>query len=330
MIEPNAFIIGKTVIPWSAILIVFAILAWFFFAYSFAGEEKKDRIAVLCMLPLSILFSFFFCRLLYWYSNQSQYAGFGAALTSRSLTAFSLLGILPGIALSAGLIRLVKINDDLPGILDTFAAPTAALSGLFYLTCFFTSACRGKFTVTNPAFTRFPVSVITTDALGNEQYRFATFFAGFVLMSIVCALTLLFYVKYAKKKGATLCFFLLFYSAVQFILESTRYDAGYFPFNGFVSIIQIASVASIVGATVFYSITSVKRTGMRAVYPILWSSLLLCIGATGYLEYLVQRHGDMAGRIYPGMALSCLGMALIPALIFLSSKPKLQKNESKE
>jgi prolipoprotein diacylglyceryltransferase len=327
MFEPNAFILGKIVIPWSAILIVFAILAWFFFAYSFAGDKKKERIAVLCMLPLSIAFSFFFCRLLYWYSNQSQYPDFGAALFSTSLTAFSLLGILPGIALSAAILRLIKVCKSLPGLLDIFAAPTALLTALFYLTCFFGASCRGKYAITNPAFTRFPVAVISTDALGNEQYRFATFFAGFALMSIVCALTLLFYVKYAKKKGATLCFFLLFYSAVQFILESTRYDAGYFPFNGFVSIIQIASAAAIVGATIFYSITAVKETGMRALYPILWVSLLLCIGATGYLEYLVQRHGDMAGRIYPGMALSCLGMALIPAIIYFSSKPQTEIND---
>ena len=321
MTEPNAFIIGRIIIPWSTILIVFAILAWFFFAYSFAGEEKKERIAYLCMLPASIVLSFFFCRLLYWYSNQSQYPDFFAALKSTSLMAFSLLGILPGIAISAALIRLTGLSKNLPGMLDVFAAPTAFMSGLFYLTGFFSNSCRGKYAITNPVFTRFPFAVISTDALGNEQYRFATFFAGFVLMSAVSLLTFLFYTKHAKKKGATLAFFLLFYSAVQFILESTRYDAGYFPFNGFVSIIQIASAASIVGAAIFYSVTSIRKTGMRAVYPILWVALLLCIGATGYLEYLVQRHGDMAGSIYPGMALSCLGMALIPTMIFFSGKP---------
>ena len=319
MNEPKAFIIGTIEIPWSAILIVSAILAWFFFAYALGTKEKENRLTYLCLLPLSVGFSYFFARLLFWYSNQSQFESFPAALRMGGFCYFSLLGILPGIALGCVLLRVTALHKDLPGLLDSLAAPTAFVSGLFYLSCMFHSSCLGKFAIVNPAFTHFPIAVLSTDALGNEQYRFATYFAGFLLMSIVSVFCLLFYLKHDKKKGATLAFFLLFYSAVQFILESTRYDAGYFPFNGFVSIIQIASAACIVGAAVFYSIIAVKKTGMRALYPVLWASLLLCIGATGYLEYLVQRHGDKAGSIYFAMTFSCLGMAVIPLIIFLAA-----------
>ena len=318
--NPTALIIGKAEIPWNAILIVLTILAWFFFSYSLYGARVKNRIGLWLFLPLSVSLSYFFCRLFYWYSNQSQFENFSQALKSTNPATFSLLGLLPGIALSAVMIRLLQMNKNLPVFFDTLCAPTAFATGFFYLTCLFNTSCRGKHAIHNPAFMHFPIAIKSVDSLGNVEYRFATFLAGSILMCVIGIATLVFYFKNAKKKGATCAFFLLFYSAVQFVLESTRYDAGYFPFNGFVSIIQIFSAVCILGSLIFYSIISIGKTGFRAVYPVLWVAWLAAIGATGYLEYLVQRHGDKAGIIYLGMSLSCLCMAVIPLLVYESGK----------
>ena len=320
MISETALIIGKLQIPWNAILIGLTIPAWFFFSYSLYSARVKKSASFLLLFPLTVITSFFFCRLFYWYSNQSQFEGLFDALDSFNLAAFSLLGLLPGILIPALLLWAVRLIKKLPVLLDTLAAPTAFATGFFYLTCLFNNSCRAKFVIHHTAFQRFPVSVLSTDALGNIEYRFATFMAGFILMSLVGIFTLWFYFRNYKKEGATLAFFLLFYSAVQFILESTRYDACYFPFNGFVSIIQIVSAVCIAGSMIYYSILSVKKTGFRAVYPVLWFLHIAAIGATGYLEYLVQRHGDKAAMLYLFMSLSCFLMAFIPVIVYFCGK----------
>ena len=239
MMNPTAFIIDSFKLSWAAILIVIALLVWFCFSAAFYNGKKRRIGTLILILPLAVLFSAFIGRSVYWYSHQSGFHGYLDALKSTDLTAFSLLGILPGIVLACGIVRLLRLDKNLPGLLDCLSPGTASAVAILYLTCLYQPICRGKSIVTAPALLHLPVSFMNYNTQGEPEYRFASFFLGFLLMLVLSFVTASFYFRHRKEKGSTACFFLLFYSAAEFVIESTRYDAGYFPTNGFVSIIQI-------------------------------------------------------------------------------------------
>lgn len=317
-----AVISGKYEIPWAFIIIALSVISWFFFIGALYPSGKKGRGVLWLFLPLSVAFSFFFARLIYWYSHQSSFDGLYDALTTKDLSAFALLGILPGIVLASALLRPVRLVKDLPWFLDLISAPTLLALGMFSLTCIFSDACRGKTIITAPFFCRLPFSIASPNQQGDIEYRFATFFVGFLLLTILCFAGLAFYFRHKKQKGITAAFCLLLFSGAEFVLESTRYDAGYFPANGFVSILQIAAAVFIVGVTVYYSIFAKKKGSLIKTMIPFWILLLLFMGGTGYLEYLVQRHGDKAVPLHFAMCGTVLGMVAMPCIIFFLSMRK--------
>ena len=352
----TAFIIGNMEISWSTILFVLAIFAWFFFAASLYTNKKAKKAAVWIFFPLGTFFAMLLSRIVYWYSHQPQFDGLFDAIKSTDLSAFSILGVIPGLVLAAAVIRLMKLIPNLPGFLDSLSPATGLGCGLLYLTCLFNNSCRGKNLLTDPRFTKFPVGAVTMGDYGVE-YRTAIYLAAFVLMLLITGITLLLYHYNKKRRGITACYFLLFFSACEFIIDSARYDAGYFPFNGFVSILQIFGAVAIMGVTVYFSILTIKAANKKAkereikeamekesagkkrgagnrnrpieslenledkpsgfpkILILLWILQLAAFGATGYLEYLVQRHGDKAVGLYTLMSLSLFLMVLFPCLI---------------
>jgi prolipoprotein diacylglyceryltransferase len=267
-----------------------------------------------------VLFSFLFCRILYWYSHQSGFENLWAAITTKDLDTFSILGIIPGILLACVLVHLLKLNKNVPEMLDALAPGTAFGIGFLYLTCRYHQSCLGRMVITNENLMNLPIVSKAITSQGETEYRLAIYFFGFLAFFLIGILTTVFYLIHKTKKGCTACAFLLLFSSAELVLESARYDAGYLPFNGFVSIIQIVSAVCIAGSMIYYSILSVKKTGFRAVYPVLWFLHIAAIGATGYLEYLVQRHGDKAAMLYLFMSLSCFLMAFIPVIVYFCGK----------
>ena len=327
-----AIIIDHIEITWSAILMGLIIPAWFFFAmavYTADGKKSGKRVLALWVfLPFAILFSFLFCRILYWYSHQSRFDGLLNALSSTDLDTFSILGIIPGIVLSAAIVRWFKLSNNLAAMLDALAPATAFGMGFLYLTCRYHQSCLGRIVITDERLISLPIVSMAVTGQGEIEYRPAIYFAGFVSMMIIGILSTVFYYRHSagqknqKKQGATACFFLLFFSAAEFVLESARYDAGYFPFNGFVSIIQICVAAFILGVAIYFFIRAIKATGFKISYPFMLFGMLASMGLTGYLEYLVQRHGDKALIIYCGMSASCILMAVFPLILFYLGNKK--------
>ena len=315
MIESTAFIIGSFEISWAAIIIVAAVFVWFNLACALYKGESYRAAAIWVMTPFSIFFSAFFARVIYWYSHQPQFDGILDALKSKDLFAFSLLGLLPGIVLAALLIRLLRLNRSLPALLDALSPATAAAVSILYLICLFHPSCRGKMIIEKPFLQHLPVSYLNYNTQGEPEYRLATFFLGFLVMLILAIVTLVYYHQHRKTKGSTACFFICFYSAAEFVLESTRYDAGYFPTNGFVSIIQIFSAVCIFGVMIWHTVFRIRKKAWKGVFVLYWVGELLSMGATGFLEYWVQRHGDQAYYLHPLMCISCFAMALFPILM---------------
>lgn len=319
--NPVAVIIDNTEIRWDSILAILAIAAWWFRFHALYCANGGRRLAGWLFLPLALLFGSISSHLIYWYSHIEQFSSLKLLLTDLQIDHFSMLGILPGIVLAAALLRLVRAHKDLPAFLDALAPASAMGMGLLYLCCLFNQSCRGKFEVTFPQFQCLPFASPVAGAEGTE-YRFATFFVSFLFLLFTAHLCTMFYHARKEEKGATSCFFLMLFGAGQFILDSTRYDAEYFAFNGFVSILQIFTGLSFLGMGIGLGIRAVKRRGWHWYFVPLWLLLAGCMTAAGIMEYLVQRYADMHDTVYAFMGLSCLGMILFCYILYALGRKK--------
>ncbi|MBR3104664.1 MAG: prolipoprotein diacylglyceryl transferase [Lachnospiraceae bacterium] len=328
--EPISIIVGTTEIPWKSILLVLSVMAAFFLSYSLYTAHKGGRIGMWLWAPPAVFLSLFFCRALYWYCNREQYNDFSAAIRDYTPDGFAMLGIVPAVVLAAVFIRLIRLAKSLPAMLDAIAPGISLGMGLSYLMCLFDIRCRGKVVVSTPVFCHLPFSAPMTMPQGGVEYRFATFFIGFLVMLGIMKLCMEFYAARSEEKGCTAALFLLLYSASGFILDSTRYDAGYFPFNGFVSVLQIFAGLSILGLAIGFCVRLLKRRGFVWYVIPWWVAMLLSMGATGYLEYLVQRYGDRYLLLYSLMALSCLAMVLLVYVIYALGRKKAETVEETE
>ena len=325
--EPISVIVGTTEIPWKSILLVLSVLAAFFLSYSLYTAQKGGRIGMWLWAPPATFLSLFFCRILYWYCNHEQYNDFYAAMHDLSPDGFIMLGILPGVVLAAAFIRLIRLAKSLPAMLDAIAPGVSLGMGLAYLMCLFDIRCRGKVVVTTPVFCHLPFSAPMAMPQGGVEYRFATFFISFLVMLGIMKLCMEFYMARHEEKGCTAALFLLLYSASGFILDSTRYDAGYFPFNGFVSVLQIFAGLSILGLAIGFCVRMLKKRGFVWYVLPWWVAMLLSMGATGYLEYLVQRYGDRYLLWYSLMFISSLAMVLLVYVMYALGRDKAEAAE---
>ncbi len=324
MINPIAVYSGSTVLYWSAIIIGVGLLAALFMSLSLQVTGKGRLVSMLLFFPLALLFSVPLCRLLHWYCHQEQYAGLVRAMTDYSAGSYVLSAAIPGVWLAAFL--AAKLDDgDTAKLLDA-AAPGLALTIAFVrLSSLFNNACRSKIPVTSSVLQHLPFAAGITNSAGAVEYRFATFFAHFFILLLLCACVLKFYLKRrdipmkaGRSQGNTVAMFLLYYSASEFVMDSTRYDSSFLPINGFVSIVQILSAVCILALLVYYSVLSVRANGRRLWHWLLWVLWLILLAGIGMTEYLVQRHGDWYLSCYGGMAFCCLGLAVIVHRLYLS------------
>jgi len=124
--------------------------------------------------------------------------------------------------------------------------------------------------------------------------------------------------KSGSSDGNVARMFLLYYSAIEVVMDSTRYDSSFLRFNSFVSLVQIVGAVCIVALLVYYSIHSVKANGRKAYHFALWIAFVLVLGIAGGSEYMVQRHGNWYLGCYAVMSLSCYLMVKIIYRLYLS------------
>ncbi len=324
MMNPIAVYSGSTVLYWSAIIIGVGLLAALFMSTACQLTNRGRLVSMLLFFPLALLFSVPLCRMLHWYCHQEQYGGFIKAMTDYTAGSYVLSAAIPGVWLAAWI--AAKLDDgDTAKLLDA-AAPGIALAIAFIrLSSLFNSSCRSKIPVTTGFLQHLPLAAGITNSAGAVEYRFATFFAHFLLLVLLCVCTLSFFLKRrrvsmraGRHEGSAIFFFLLYYSASEFVMDSTRYDSSFLPINGFVSIVQIISATTILILLIYYSVLSVRANGRRVWQWILWCVWLAALAGIGWTEYLVQRHGDWYLSCYGAMALCCLVLALIVHRFYLS------------
>lgn len=281
----------------------------FFMACCSQAQIPVFRAAMAAFLAVAL--SLPLARLVYWYGRPNRFSSLFQAMTSPDAEAFSLLGSM------AGCILAVFLSGGKKKMMDCMCIAGCGAIALGRLGCFFSKTDRGQIMT---RLTSLPWAFPVTTVSGQLEYRFATFvFQAAVAAILGIFLAVLFFRK-KPQPGDTTILFLLFYSASQVILDSTRYDALYLRSNGFISMVQVFSAAILVSVLVFLCVRTQKRLGWKAWMVPLWISLAVLFALAGYMEYYVQRHGREAAFAYSIMGSCLAALAGLGLLLWHLSK----------
>lgn len=309
-----AFIAGETFLYWNSILITLSTLTATILFLAFYLGRSGNGFGAFLVIPMSFLSSLVISRFIHWYCQTDNYASLLVAMTDYSAGGYALCGVFVGCILSACLLRILKIVKDLPQMLDAMALAGAAGIGLGRLACFYTSADRGD--VLDPVW-EFPVVwPVINPVTGAEENRLAIFFFQALVCGVIFLCMLIFWLtkRDIRKNGDTCLMFLLVYGVCQVLLDSLRYDSLYFRTNGFISIVQILCAAGILLAVIVFSVRLVKGIGFYAWQLMIWVLVAGFLGLAGYMEYYIQRHGNLGVLAYSIMGGSLLFILLFVAL----------------
>lgn len=316
---------GNIIIYWSGIVIALGIAACFALSYSLHTSFVGKGGVLWMLLPLAVLFSVPLCRLIHWYCHAEQYTGFWGAITDYSGGGYCLPGALIGVLLAAFLVGKLGFTNNVPRLLDAITPGCALCVAFIRLSAVFNSSCRAKIAVKTPALQHLPLASPIYIS-GAADYRFATFFIEFLAMLVLTLVMIRFYFKRRSlpmrgglsSDGDTARIFLLLFSGIEFILDSTRYDSSFMHFNGFVSIVQICCAVCIVAVLVYYSVCSIRVNGRGAKHWALWIGFFASFAGAGLSEYYVQRHGDWYIGCYLAMFISLAALCACVYAMYIS------------
>ncbi len=313
--ERIAFIINETFLYWNTIILAFGVLAALCTFLCFYLQRRNQGISAAVLLPVAMVLSLIFARLVHWYCCANAYQSMEAALTNFSGGGYALMGVFAGCALAACLLRLLGIVRNLPFTFDCMALGGAMGIAVGRLACLYTAADRGQ--LLDPSIP-FPWAYSVTNAVtGAVEWRLATFMLQAMVTGLIFLVILVFHLSARKgrRDGDTACLFLCMYGASQVVLDSTRYDSLFLRSNGFISIVQILGAVALVGTVIYFSVRMVKGRGFHKWYIGLWLLYAACVGGAGFMEYWVQRHGDQAVFSYSVMSACLLTIVLLTCWI---------------
>ena len=320
--ERIAFILGDRFFYWSPILLTLAAAAAACAFLALYLGRSGNLTAAFAAVPLALGLSLAAARMVHWYCRTQSYDSLTAAMTDYSSGGYALVGAFAGCFLAAAFTRLVRLHRNLPEMLDCMSLAGAGGIALGRLASFFNSSDRGQLVET--VRTMPWVYPVTNAVSGAQEYRLATFLLQSMTAGVIFLVLLVFYLtgKRRRRDGDVTLIFLLCYCASQILLDSTRYDSLYFRSNGFVSIVQVLSLGTVVLVAVVFSARLVRARGFRRWQLGLWGIMTALLGCVGYMEYHVQRHGNQALFSYSFMGV-CLALVTTLALVIrhMAQKP---------
>lgn len=305
-----AIVSGTLVVYWNSIIISLGLVAGLMLSLALCRDKRCSKAAIFMFFPFMLVFSLVICRFLHWDCNLEMYPSFAAAMTNYSFGGFSIFGVVLGALLAALIVRGLQLTDSIGNLLDT-AVPGITLTLSFVrLSAMFGSSCHSKVPVTTPFLQRLPFAVEATDAAGNTDYRFATFFVGFIMFAVVTViLVCLFTAKRdtemaagAGKTGNIARLALVICGAIEIVLDSTRSDASMLHFAllkflnkyvSFISLVMLLCAISILCVFVHYIKINFKAGKNKFVNVLLIIAFTLTVAGAGASEYLVQRYTGM-------------------------------------
>ena len=310
-----AYIYDGFVINWSTIIIVLAVVCAVLVCFALAVRKPGYATPVAVMLPISMVLGILFARIIHWYCRTDQYESFAHAFTDFTVGGFSIIGLVLGVLLAALVVWAIGLAPSLGKLLD-IVAPGAALGiGLGRLSFLFNYSDRGKVFIENEANRHLPIgSAVINLSSGATEWRFATFFIQAMIAALIFLVVLYFFFHFSRRElrngkpssGMNFFLFMILYFTSEIILDSTRYDALFLRSNGFVSLMQIFGVVIIVLSFAYLCVNAVRFNGFKKWYIIVWVVYLGSLGLAGYMEYYVQRHGNLYMLSYSLMATGLL------------------------
>ena len=309
-----ALILGDRFLYWSSLILTLGGVSWALMLAALSlGEKKKEFMATAAAIPLAGFLSLIFSRMVHWYCRPEVYESLSEALTDYSRGGFALIGAFAGCILGAVILRLCRLSRNLPRLLDHMAIAGCLGISVGRLAPFFNTGDRGMIL---PETVGLPWAVSMTNSVsGAAENRLAVFLIQAMAAAALFLVLLIFYARGRRRgtlrEGDTCLIFLLCYCASQIVLDSPRYDNLYFRSNGFVSIVQIFSLLTVLTVAVIFTVRLAKTRGAR------WTAMALVLlpllGCAGYMEYHVQRHGDQAVLAYSVMGI-CMVLTVVRIL----------------
>lgn len=328
-----AYIFDGFVINWSTIIIVLAVVSAVLVCFALAVRRPGYATALAVALPIAMVLGCILARIIHWYCRTDQYASFAQAFTDFSVGGFSLIGIVVGCLLAAVLVWAIGLAPSLGTLLDIMAPGAAVAIALGRLSFLFNYSDRGKVFIENEANRRLPIgSAVINVSSGATEWRFATFFIQALVAAVIFVVVLALFFLLARlvlkngksAAGSSFFVFMIVYFSTEILLDSTRYDALFLRSNGFVSLMQIFAAVIIVLSFIYLSVNSVRFNGLRWWHFVLWVVYLGSLGLAGYMEYYVQRHGNLYMFSYSLMATG-LTISIACAMVMLATSLTTRK-----
>ena len=334
-----AFYIGERGIHWSAIIITMGTLCCLSLTIALFRQRSESLRPILFYFPIATILGLLFARLIHWYFNTEIYGSLGAALSNFDLGSFSIPGLILGIWLAAWIVYRLELVPNSGMLLDCTAPGLALLIAFVRLSALFNNTCRSRIEIHRPLLKTLPFAVANTDAAGNKVWHLATFFLAFLVMLLVTLAVLRFYVRRGKRRMRPPCersgnvwrMFLLYYGAVEIVIDSLRNDSPLMHFHlisvlnqysSFVSLAQVFAASTALYVLIFYSVRSIKSRGFQWWHAGSWVGFVLSLVGIGYLgEYKVQRTAQYF-KCYSIQIISCLIMVILIRLIYSSCASK--------
>lgn len=333
--EKIAFIAQGAYVYWSSIILALAALSTICLFGALYFGKGGSGLSFCLMVPVSTVLSLLLARLIHWYCRTDAYESLRAALLDHSWGGYALMGVFAACLLTACLLRLLRIERNLPRLLDCLAVSGGAGIAVGRLASVFNTSDRGLIL---PDSVGFPFASSVANAVsGVMENRLATFMLQSMVTGVIVAALLgyMLWCRLRKKQlrdGDICMLFLIAYGASQIIFDSTRYDSLFLRSNGFVSIVQILGLVAVVIPFVIFSVRMVKNGGLKIWHFGIWVALLALVGGAGYMEYYVQRHGDQAGFAYCVMGSCLAGVVAVSVLVryFSVRVPKTEAETTDE
>ncbi len=322
-----AYIFDGFVINWSSIIIVLAVVSAILVSLALAVRKPGYATPYAVTLPIAMVLGCVFARVIHWYCRTDQYDSFAQAFTDFSVGGFSLIGLVIGVLLAALIVWAIGLAPSLGKLLDILAPGAAIGIALGRLSFLFNYADRGKVFIENEANRRLPIgSAVINVSSGATEWRFATFFIQALVAAaiFVIVLALIFvFTRFVLKNGSSSAgmvffVFMILYFSTEILLDSTRYDALFMRSNGFVSLMQIFAAVIIVFSFAYLSVRSVQFNGLKFWHFIIWVLYLGSLGLAGYMEYYVQRHGNLYMLSYSLMGTGLM-ISMVCAIITIAT-----------
>lgn len=324
--EKIAFINGESFLYWSQIILTLGAVAGIATYAAMYLAKSRNYFALCVSIVLAAVLGLPLGRLVHWYCNNGAYDSLSAAMTNYSSGGYALMGVFAGCLLSAGICRLTRVTTDIGQMLDSMAIGGGVGIAVGRLAPLFNSTDRSSLIVADSVGFPWAWPVINPVS-GASENRLAVFMLQSMLAALI-VLGLLGYMLWRKlrknplKTGDIALIFLLLYGCTQVVCDSIRKDSLTFPFNDFVSIVQICALALALVPVVLFSIRMVQRYTLRWWQFLIWVGMAGMLGLAGYMEYYVQRHPTLAAMCYSIMG-SCVAVVAITSLVmrFLAELP---------